>query len=153
VLLRGITSGDPRYKRSDIIDHIDGILYLNGDRLLSDWLNEERDDGTKWDKDSIFSHRIYETFVEPCSLVLGGIMDGLSIRGRRDASNNLKDGSELCNILHSVPLEAVSKVLFARPMLTFEDVSEVLHPGELLTGLSSLILLLLNPFCVGIRVL
>ena len=134
MLLRGITSGDPCYEKSDIIDHIDGILCLNGDRLLSDWLNDTRKDGTKWDKDSIFSHRIYEEFVKPFSLVLGGIMDGLSIRGRRDASNNLKDGSELCNILHSVPLQAISKVLFARPVLTFEDVREVLHPGKLLRG-------------------
>ena len=133
MLLRGITSGDSRYEESDIIDHMDGILCVNGDKVISDWLEEEREDGVRWGKKDIFSHRISDEFVDTCSLVLGGMMDGLSFRGRRNASKNLKAGSELCNILHAAPLDAVCRVLFSRPILTFDDVKEVLLPGKIAT--------------------
>jgi len=49
-------------------------------------------------------------------------MDGLSVHGKRDVSNNLKDYSELCNILHSGPLKAISSS-FCKAVLTFEGVA------------------------------
>jgi len=39
-------------------------------------------------------------------------MDGFLVHGKRDVSNNLKDYSELCNILHSGPLTAISSSFY-----------------------------------------
>jgi len=137
-MLRGIMPGDPRYEQSDILDHIDGILAKSGNKLLSDWKEDGLDkNGQPWETDTLFSERLPDEFIKTCSLVLGGLMDGLSLHGRRDASENLERGSELSNILHPVPLEAISKILFARPNLTFEDVKEALHPGKIYTSMSS----------------
>jgi hypothetical protein len=57
------------------------------------------------------------------------MMDGLSLRGKQDAVEKL-DGSSLHSILCPVPIETISKILFARPHLVFEDVKEVLEPDK-----------------------
>ena len=133
VMLRGIGPGDSRYDRGDIIQHIDGILCLNAKQtLLSDMLETERDDrddGSKWDKNTIFSNYVPDNFIRSRSLILGGLMDGLSLNGRRNVSESLERGSELSNILRYVPLDAVTKILFARPVLNFDDVKEAMLPG------------------------
>jgi hypothetical protein len=73
--------------------------------------------GNPFTRDTIFSERIPNELIKSRSVVLGGLMDGLSLRGKRDASIKLEEGSELSSILGPVPLEAVAKILFARPRL------------------------------------
>lgn len=131
-MLRGVASGDPRYEQGDIVEHMDGILSAQTDKLLSYWLDDGELDknGNPFTRDTIFSERIPNEFIKSRSVVLGGLMDGLSLRGKRDASIKLEEGSELSSILGPVPLEAVAKILFARPVLSFEDVCEAMHPCE-----------------------
>ena len=44
-------------------------------------------------------------------------------------SESLESGSDLSNVIRYVPLEAVTKVLFAWPVLKFNDVKEAMLPG------------------------
>ena len=133
--------GDARYEQSDILKHIDGILCTQPNTLLSYWLEDGELDktGQPFTRDTIFSERIPNEFIKTRSIVLGGLMDGLSLRGIENASRNLQGGSELSNILQTVPLDAISKILFARPNLSFEDVQEALSPGETENEVLSLI--------------
>ena len=121
VMLRGIMSGDPRYEQSDIWDHLDGIFAKDAKESVMS-LGEPLD--------TLFSDYIPDTFVRNRSLVLGGLMDGLSLPGKMNASDTLEEGSELWSMLSHIPLEAISKILFARPDLDIEDVIETLYPGE-----------------------
>lgn len=132
MLLRGIGPSDTRYDRCDIVKHLDGVLGRSAeDNLLSYLLNEEREDGSgKWTKDAIFAEYIPDTFVTSRSIVMSGLIDGLSLNGNTEASNKLEEGSQLRNILRHVPLEAVMKILFARPATTFDDVKDAIKPGE-----------------------
>lgn len=130
--MRGIIPGDPRYERGDIVKHMDGILCKSAEYTL---LSYKLEDGTE-DKngnaltiDTLFSEYIPKEFIHSRSQVLGALIDGLSLDGKKDASEKLEEGSQLCRLLRPVPLEAVSKILFARPNLTFEDVKEALKPG------------------------
>ena len=124
VMLRGIMSGDPRYEQSDIWDHLDGIFAQNAkETVMATFAGEPLD--------TLFSEYIPDYFVKNRSLVLGGLMDGLSLHGKMNASEKLEEGSELWSILHPVPLEVVSKILFARPDLDVDDVLDVLFPSEI----------------------
>ena len=117
-------SGDPRYEQSDIWDHLDGIFAQNAkETVMSMFVGEPLN--------ALFSEYIPDNFVKNRSLVLGGLMDGQSLHGKMNALEKLEEGSELWSILHHVPLEAISKILFARPDLDVEDVLEVLFPGEI----------------------
>lgn len=120
---------DRRYRRTDVVKHMDGVLCTQSDQLLSYWLEdgEKDDNGNPWTTDTIFSHRISKEFIESRSIILGGLIDGLSLRGKKDASKKLTEGSELRGILRNVPIEAISQSLFARPNLSFEDVHRVLY--------------------------
>jgi hypothetical protein len=129
VILRGIMPGDARYTRSDILEHIDEILINK--KVLSYVLENEKDrDGNELTQDTLFSQWVPDNYIKTRSMVLGGLMDGLSLRGKQDAVEKL-DGSSLRNILCPIPIETISKILFARPHLVFEDVKEVLEPGKI----------------------
>jgi len=56
-------------------------------------------------------------------------MYSFSLNRRRNVSESLERGSELSNVIRYVPLEAVTKVLFAWPVLKFDDVKETMLPG------------------------
>ena len=72
----------------DIVEHMNGILCCQSkNRLLSDMLEverDDRDDGSKWPADEIFSEYIPDNFIKTCSLILGGLMDGMSWKGKRE---------------------------------------------------------------------
>jgi hypothetical protein len=128
VMLRGIIPGDARYTRSDILEHIDEIL-INKNHLSYVREHETDRDGNELTQDTLFSQWVPDNYIKTRSMVLGGLMDGLSLRGKQDAVEKL-DGSSLRSILCPIPIETISKILFARPHLVFEDVKEVLEPGK-----------------------
>ena len=90
---------------------------------------DDRDDGSKWDKNTIFSDHVPDNFIRSCSLILGRLMYSFSLNRRRNVSESLESGSDLSNVIRYVPLEAVTKVLFAWPVLKFNDVKEAMLPG------------------------
>ena len=124
--------GDSRYEQSDVVKDIDGVLATESNLLLSHWLEDGELDknGKPYTKETIFSERIPNEFIKTRSTVLGGLMDGLSPLGKINASQKLHEGSGLSDYFWSTPVEAISKTLFARPNLIFEDVHRVLEPGE-----------------------
>lgn len=133
VLLRGVMPGDIRYDRGDIIRDLDGVLCTQSNELLSVWLTDGEldDEGNPWTTDTIFSKRIAKEFIDTRSLILGGLIDGLSLRGKRDTSlEELHKGSELSGLLSHVPIAACSKILFARPNLSYDDVYTSIYAGE-----------------------
>lgn len=134
VLLRGVMPGNERYEQCDVVRDMDGILISNANKNISYMLEdgETDDNGNPWTPETIFSHRIPKEFIHTRSIILGGIIDGLSLRGKRDLSQSISKGSELCHMLRNVPIEAISKILFARPNLSFDDVHSALVPGEFL---------------------
>jgi hypothetical protein len=82
------------------------------------------------ERDTIFSEYIPEIYIKNRSTVLGGLIDGLSVRGKNNVSYCLEEGSGLSRTLCHVPLEAIAKILFARPHLVFDDVKDVLSPSK-----------------------
>ena len=124
VILRGIMPGDPGYEQRDLWDHLDGIFAQNAKKSVMAVFNGEP-------LDTLFSEYIPDTFIRNRSLVLSGLMDGLSLYGKMNALETLEEGSELCSMLHPVPLEALSKILFARSDLNIEDVLEILFPCKI----------------------
>ena len=124
--------GDSRYEQSDVVKDIDGVLATESNLLLSHWLEDGELDknGKPYTKETIFSERIPNEFIKTRSTVLGGLMDGLSPLGKINASQKLHEGSGLSDYFWSTPVEAISKTLFARPNLIYEDVHRVLEPGE-----------------------
>eukprot|EP00956_Cyclotella_meneghiniana_P004100 scaffold4989_cov64-Cyclotella_meneghiniana.AAC.1 len=135
VMLRGVMPGNSLYDRSDILRDIDGVL-CRGDSnaTISYWLEDgELDDmGNPWTVETIFSKRISIEFIDTRSIILGGLIDGLSICGKKcRILEELHQGSDLRCHLSCVPIEAISKILFARPNLSYEDVYEALCAGEL----------------------
>ena len=120
---------DMRYERMDIVEHMNGILCCQSkNRLLSEMLEVERDE-SKCPADEIFSEYIPDNFIKTCSLILGGLMDGMPWKGKRDASEKLEEDSKLSSIFRHVPLDVVNQILFSKPDMTCEDVKAVLHPG------------------------
>jgi hypothetical protein len=97
------------------------------------------ENGNPWATDTIFSKYIPENYIKTRRAVLGGLIDGLSVRGKGNASDCFEEGSSLSRILCHVPLEAISKILFARPQLVFEDIKKVLSPGKIKYTISILI--------------
>jgi hypothetical protein len=109
------------------------VLCTQSNELLSVWLTDGEldDEGNPWTTDTIFSKRIANEFIDTRSLILGGLIDGLSLRGKRDTSlEELHKGSELSGLLSHVPIAACSKILFARPNLSYDDVYTSLYVGE-----------------------
>eukprot|EP00804_Cyclotella_cryptica_P010431 CCRYP_020963-RC/>CCRYP_020963-RC protein AED:0.20 eAED:0.20 QI:1138/1/1/1/0.5/0.33/9/82/570 len=131
LILRGIIPGDPRYDRGDIVKHIDGILCKSAEYVCLSYKLEDGTvdkNGNAWTADTIFSEWITDEFIRTRSHVLGALIDGMSLDGKRDASDKVEEGSQLSMVLRHIPLEAISKILFARPSLTYEDVEEALEP-------------------------
>ena len=159
VILRGIIPGDSRYDKGDIVKHLDGILCKSAEFTL---LSYKLDDGTvdkngnPWNKATIFSEFVPDEFIQSRSQVLGALIDGLSLDGKTDATEKLEEGSQLCMVLRHIPLEAISKILFARPNLTYDDVMEALEPGNIVVkrhfqcGLTPNLMFLFIPICISL---
>lgn len=125
VLLRGY---DDRYHRDDILKHINK-LDVNGNSLLK-WLveddNDERDEnGNAWTPDTFFSKWIPNNFIHTRKVLLGSLLDGLTLGGTLDPSNGLEKG---CGLLCGLPFEAIQRIYFSKPGISLEDLWKVIKP-------------------------
>ena len=118
VVLRGVIPGNKDYHRDQVLKDLGciGISRKLVKRLEDSMSTEE-----------VFSDIIPDFFIRSRQTLLGGLMDGLSLG---EPNTKFEDGSSLANMFSIVPLEALRKILFAKPNITLEDLIEVGDDGK-----------------------
>lgn len=131
VILRGCLPGDRDYGRDDVLSHLDGIFVTKPEQNLLSFLLEDGkcdNKGRPWTTETIFSQFIPKEFIFSRSVLLGALVDGLTLGGKQNASRRIKEGCGFAGVMSVVPLEAVQKILFSRPTITLDGLMNTISP-------------------------
>eukprot|EP00978_Attheya_sp_CCMP212_P020569 scaffold59039_cov46-Attheya_sp.AAC.1 len=117
VLLRGCRPGDEDYHKEDILKHLDQNM-----ENLSYFLGDEHEfiDGTTEvvNEENIFTKLIPDQDLSSRKICLESIKEGLTLGG----------DYILPGIFRPMPLEAVQKLIFSRPVVTAQGIIDILIP-------------------------
>ncbi|KAL7544849.1 hypothetical protein ACHAWF_008211, partial [Thalassiosira exigua] len=129
LMLRGYSN--ETYDNDDILNHIDALFRISTDSILK-WLldpnSDERDEnGREWTSKTFFQMYIPKHFIHTRKILLGGLHEGLSLVDKSDPKR-LEEGCGVASMFKTVPLEAIKRILFAKPNVSIDDLIGVLNP-------------------------
>lgn len=118
------------YHKYDILKHIT-MLDLPGESTLA-WLltdsDQKDENGNMWTAESFYKKYVPKQYLKSRSILLGSLGDGLTIGGKSYHSDNIEEGCGLTTIFSLMPIEAITRIHFAKPDIGLKDFLNILEP-------------------------